>query len=94
MHSRFIYAKSCNHGTELTARKISLFLYKIDYHSCRNTFKHLTKKGKSGGGRVIMHIHISESTVYLLSAYDKGEKEMLSNGELEEFVTLIEDKGK
>lgn len=35
---------------------------------------------------------ISESTVYLLSVYDKGEKEMLSNGELEEFVTLMRIK--
>jgi hypothetical protein len=32
-------------------------------------------KGKSGGARVITNIVISDDTVYLLTIYDKSEKE-------------------
>ncbi len=49
-------------------------------------------KGKSGGARVITHIHISEMTIYLLSIYDKGEKESLSQRELEELMAQIENE--
>lgn len=51
-------------------------------------------KGKSGGARVITHIHITAYTVYLLSVYDKGEKETLSNAELEELMSQIENDKK
>lgn len=34
-------------------------------------------KGKSGGGRVITHFAIKEDSVYLLTIYDKSEKESL-----------------
>ncbi|MFN0049487.1 MAG: type II toxin-antitoxin system RelE/ParE family toxin [Cytophagales bacterium] len=47
-------------------------------------------KGKSGGARVITYVKIVENTVYLLSIYDKSEKENLLNGELEEFIGKIE----
>ena len=40
-------------------------------------------KGKSGGSRVITNIFIAEESIYLLSIYDKSEKENLSNKELE-----------
>jgi len=43
-------------------------------------------KGKSGGARVITNIVISETTVYLLSIYDKSDKENLSDKELEELL--------
>jgi len=40
-------------------------------------------KGKSGGARVITNIVISENNVYLLSIYDKSERENISNSELQ-----------
>jgi len=39
-------------------------------------------KGKSGGARIITYLVISDVTVYLLSIYDKSEKENLSDNEL------------
>lgn len=46
-------------------------------------------KGKSGGARIITNIVISEETVYLLSIYDKSEKDNLSDKELNELLKLI-----
>lgn len=46
-------------------------------------------KGKSGGARVITHFMITEASVYLISIYDKSEKENLSNAELEELLRYI-----
>jgi len=46
-------------------------------------------KGKSGGARVITHLVITEATVYLLSIYDKSEKEILSDKELEELLKYL-----
>jgi mRNA-degrading endonuclease RelE of RelBE toxin-antitoxin system len=46
-------------------------------------------KGKSGGGRVITNLIVSEKTVYLLSIYDKSEKENLSDKELDELLNDI-----
>jgi hypothetical protein len=46
-------------------------------------------KGKSGGARVIINIVFQEQTVYLLSIYDKSEKQNLSDGELKELLKLI-----
>jgi mRNA-degrading endonuclease RelE of RelBE toxin-antitoxin system len=43
-------------------------------------------KGKSSGARVIINILISEKTVYLLSIYDKSEKQNLTNLELKELL--------
>lgn len=40
-------------------------------------------KGKSGGARVITYVYVDAETVYLLSIYDKSEKENLEEGELE-----------
>ena len=39
-------------------------------------------KGKSGGARVITHIHIQGSTVFLLSIYDKSEREDIDDDEI------------
>ena len=41
------------------------------------------RKGKSGGARVITFVKIIETKVYLASIYDKGEKDSLSNKEIE-----------
>jgi mRNA-degrading endonuclease RelE of RelBE toxin-antitoxin system len=46
-------------------------------------------KGKSGGSRVITFVKISQTTVYLLSIYDKSEKENIGDGELRELLNLL-----
>ncbi len=46
-------------------------------------------KGKSGGARVITNFMITDSTVYLLSIYDKSEKENLADKELDELLKYI-----
>jgi len=43
-------------------------------------------KGKSSGARLITHIVIAETTVYLLSIFDKSEKDNLTDKELEELL--------
>jgi mRNA-degrading endonuclease RelE of RelBE toxin-antitoxin system len=44
--------------------------------------------GKSGGARVISFVKIINETVFLLSIYNKGEKDAISDKEIEE---LLED---
>lgn len=46
-------------------------------------------KGKSGGARVITCLYIEMETVYLLTIYDKGEKEDLKPNELKEMVESL-----
>jgi mRNA-degrading endonuclease RelE of RelBE toxin-antitoxin system len=48
-------------------------------------------KGKSGGSRIITFVKITETTVYLLSIYDKSEKENISDTELKELLKQIKD---
>jgi len=45
-------------------------------------------KGKSGGSRVITCVKIVSTTVYLLSIYDKSEKEGTSDKELDELLRI------
>jgi mRNA-degrading endonuclease RelE of RelBE toxin-antitoxin system len=47
-------------------------------------------KGKSAGARVITHFFIENSTVYLLSIYDKSDKETLSEKEIQTLISLID----
>jgi mRNA-degrading endonuclease RelE of RelBE toxin-antitoxin system len=47
-------------------------------------------KGKSGGARVITYQYIETETVYLLTIYDKGEKEDLKPNELKDMVDSLE----
>lgn len=47
-------------------------------------------KGKSGGARVITYLYIESETVYLLTIYDKGEKEDLKPSELKEMIESLE----
>ena len=49
----------------------------------------LKGKGKRGGGRVITNIVIDKKNVYLLSVYDKSEKDDLSDEELEKLLEQI-----
>lgn len=46
-------------------------------------------KGKSGGARVITNIVISDTIIYLLSIYDKSDKENLTDKELMELLELV-----
>ncbi|MFA4851045.1 MAG: type II toxin-antitoxin system RelE/ParE family toxin [Bacteroidales bacterium] len=46
-------------------------------------------KGKSGGARVITNFVVTEDTVYLLSIYDKSEKENLTDKELHGLLKYI-----
>lgn len=45
-------------------------------------------KGKSGGSRVITAVKITASSVFLLSIYDKGDKESISDKELDNLLKL------
>ena len=46
-------------------------------------------KGKSGGARVITNLIVSDNNVFLLSIYDKSEKETLTNQELQDLLKNI-----
>lgn len=46
-------------------------------------------KGKSGGARVITNFAVNKNTVYLLSIYDKSEKDNLTDRELNELLQFI-----
>ena len=48
-------------------------------------------KGKSGGSRVITHLKVSQTNVYLLSIYDKSDQENISDNELKELLKEIPD---
>ena len=43
-------------------------------------------KGKSGGARVISFVKIIDETVYLLSIFNKGEKDTISDKEIEDLL--------
>jgi hypothetical protein len=45
-------------------------------------------KGKSGGSRVISCVKILAGSVFLLSIYDKGDKESISDKELDDLLRL------
>lgn len=45
--------------------------------------------GKSGGSRVITHVRVMSERVYLLSIYDKSEKDTLTNKELKALLALL-----
>ena len=47
-------------------------------------------KGKSGGARVITNFYVSDETVFLLTIYDKSDKETISDKELLELLKLIQ----
>ena len=47
-------------------------------------------KGKSGGARVITYLYIETETVYLLTIYDKSEKEDLTSNELKTMIDNLD----
>ncbi len=46
-------------------------------------------RGKSGGARVITHLQVIQSKVYLLSIYDKSEQGDITDKELQALLKLI-----
>ncbi|MDP2059699.1 MAG: type II toxin-antitoxin system RelE/ParE family toxin [Flavobacteriaceae bacterium] len=46
-------------------------------------------RGKSGGASVVTNIFIADKTVYLLTIYDKSEKENLTDKELKELLRSV-----
>ena len=46
-------------------------------------------KGKSGGARIITHIHISANIIFLLAIYDKSEQENISNKEILQLIRSL-----
>ncbi|MGN7989081.1 type II toxin-antitoxin system RelE/ParE family toxin [Pedobacter sp. 22226] len=47
-------------------------------------------KGKSGGVRLITNVRVINEKIYLLSIYDKSERDSISNKELEDILKSIE----
>lgn len=44
-------------------------------------------KGKSGGARVITYVYVSSTTLFLLSIYDKSEKNSLTKKKIADVVS-------
>lgn len=44
-------------------------------------------KGKSGGARLISFVKIIDETVYLLSIYNKGNRDSISDKEIEDLMS-------
>ncbi|MCF8462196.1 MAG: type II toxin-antitoxin system RelE/ParE family toxin [Flavobacteriales bacterium] len=47
-------------------------------------------KGKSGGARVVTYLHITESTIYLLTVFDKSDQENIPNADLKRLLDQIQ----
>ncbi len=43
-------------------------------------------KGKSGGARIITHLHVTDTKVYLIYIYDKSDQDSISDKELLELI--------
>ena len=43
-------------------------------------------RGKSGGGRVITHVHVQAEFVLLLSIYDKSDQATITNAEIKKRI--------
>lgn len=48
------------------------------------------KKGKSGGARVITHFYVTDNTIFLLSIFDKSDKENIPDNEIKALLKHIE----
>lgn len=48
------------------------------------------RKGKSGGARIITHIRIEETVVYLLAIYDKSESDSISDQEIKDLLEHLD----
>jgi mRNA-degrading endonuclease RelE of RelBE toxin-antitoxin system len=48
-------------------------------------------RGKSGGARIITYFKTEEGSVYLLSIYDKGEKDTISDNDIQKILLAVND---
>lgn len=46
-------------------------------------------KGKSGGARVISCVYQMDEEIYMMSIFDKSEKENITDAELKKFVSEV-----
>ena len=46
-------------------------------------------KGKRGGARIITYFKTEQGNIYLLSIYDKGEKDSISDGEIQKLLNSL-----
>ncbi|MBL7777743.1 MAG: addiction module toxin RelE [Chitinophagales bacterium] len=46
-------------------------------------------KGKSGGGRIITHVVVEETRVYIISIYDKSSQSSISKDEIKQRIKAI-----
>jgi hypothetical protein len=46
-------------------------------------------KGKSGGARVITHVYVTQTTVFLLDIFDKSEQSSITDKDLSELLKEI-----
>jgi mRNA-degrading endonuclease RelE of RelBE toxin-antitoxin system len=44
------------------------------------------QKGKSGGARIVTYVYVEKTTVYLLTIFDKGESENITDKQLKALV--------
>jgi len=47
-------------------------------------------KGKSGGTRVIAHVQVMGSNIFLLAIYDKSEQEDITDKEIKYLLSFID----
>jgi hypothetical protein len=47
-------------------------------------------KGKSGGARIITHVYLHANTVFLLTIYDKSEREDVTDRDIKELIRAID----
>ena len=48
-------------------------------------------KGKSGGARVITHLQVTKTKIFLLSIYDKSEQNDIFDKDLVDWLKLLKD---
>lgn len=51
----------------------------------------ISSKGKGKSARVITYFYVAQDTVFLLSIYDKSEKEKITNKELKSLLNKIKE---
>jgi hypothetical protein len=49
------------------------------------------RKGKSGGARVISYVYIQNEQIFLLTIFDKSEKENISDSEIKGFIKNLKE---
>lgn len=63
-------------------------------HNCYKIRMAITSKGKgkSGGSRIITHVHFTGVTIYLLSIYDKSEQDNISDKQLLALLSFLNEE--